>query len=337
MKRIVLAVAALSLAVATPSLAQELRMHTHVPPVSASHKNLSGWIADVATASGGKLKIQLFGSNQLGGKAEDVYGQVADGVVDIGWTLPSYLPGRFPRSTVFELPFMGDKPSVVAPALWEFYGKWLTQEFGNTHPLVLHIGGNFVLHMKAHEVKRLEDIKNLKIRTPSREVSDAIKGMGAVPVPIPGLGMTEAMMRGVIDGAMAPWSIALAIRQVDVATSHTEAAFSQPVLALIMNKDAYAKLPAESKAAIDKTTGAKLAMEFGKKWEADDLPGVAKAKQLGHPVNELDAAEAARWAKAAQPVIDTWVKEMTQKGHPGQALIADARATIARYKAQAAR
>ena len=333
MKRMGLA-AVIALALPATAMGQELRMHTHVPPVSASYKNLAAWTKDAEAASGGKLKIQLFGSNQLGGKAEDVYGQVADGVVDIGWTLPSYLPGRFPRSAVFELPFMGDKPSVVSPALWEFYEKWLKQEFGQTHPLELHVGGSFVLHMKAKEVKRLEDIKDLKIRTPSREMSDAIKGMGAVPVPIPGLGMTEAMMRGVIDGALAPWSIALAIRQIDVATSHTEAAFSQPVLGMFMNKEAYAKLPADAKKAIDSTTGAKLAAAFGKKWEDDDMPGLNKANSLGHQVNILSDTEVARWAKAAEPVIDAWIKEMTEKGHPGKELVADARAMIAKYKKQ---
>jgi TRAP-type C4-dicarboxylate transport system substrate-binding protein len=159
--------------------------------------------------------------------------------------------------------------------------------------------------------------------------------MGGVPVPIPGLGMTEAMMRGVIDGALAPWAIALAIRQIDVAASHTEIAFNQPVLAMVMNKDSYAKLPAAAKAVIDKTTGMPLAVEFGKRWQADDEPGLAKAKELNHPVITLSDAQTQTWAKAAQPVIDNWVKEMTEKGQPGQALVDDARAVVAKYKAQA--
>jgi len=330
-------IALLLAAAPRPAPAQEvnLRMHTHVPPVASSFKNLTWWIEQVAKESAGKVKIQLFGSNQLGGKAEDVYGQAADGVVDIGWTLPGYRAGRFPRASVFELPFMGDKPSIVAPAVWEFYGKWLTQEFGDTHPLVLHVAGNMVLHMKAKEVRSVDDIKNMKIRTPSREVSDAIKLMGGVPVPIPGLGMTEAMMRGVIDGALAPWAIALAIRQIDVATSHTEIAFNQPMLAMIMNKDSYAKLPADAKAAIDKTTGMPLAVEFGKRWQADDEPGLAKAKSLNHPVIALNAAETQIWAKTAEPVIENWIKEMTEKGQPGKALVDDASAMVAKYRGMA--
>jgi TRAP-type C4-dicarboxylate transport system substrate-binding protein len=165
-------------------------------------------------------------------------------------------------------------------------------------------------------------------------MSEALTSMGAVPVPIPGLGMTEAMMRGVIGGAMAPWSIALAIRQIDVATSHTEAPFSQPVLGMFMNKQAYAKLSGDAKKAIDSTTGAKLSAEFGKKWGDDDLPGRNKAKSLGHPIIELSDAEQARWAKAAQPAIDTWIKELTEKGQPGKELVADAKAMIAKYKKQ---
>jgi len=107
-----------------------------------------------------------------------------------------------------------------------------------------------------------------------------------------------------------------------------------PVLGMFMNKNAYAKLAAESKAAIDGTTGTKLVVSFGKKWEEDDIPGLGKAKQLGHPVNVLSADESARWARASQPVIENWIKEMTEKGHPGKELVADAKAMIAKYKKQ---
>ena len=73
-------------------------------------------------------------------------------------------------------------------------------------------------------MKRLEDIKGLKIRTPSREMSgEALKEMGAVPMPIPGLGMTEAddaRRDRRRDGAVV--DRAGHQRQVDVATSHTE-------------------------------------------------------------------------------------------------------------------
>jgi len=54
-----------------PALAQtvNLRMHTFVPPVSGSFKSLTWWVEKVEKDSGGKLKITLYGSMQLGGNA----------------------------------------------------------------------------------------------------------------------------------------------------------------------------------------------------------------------------------------------------------------------------
>ena len=128
-----------------------LRMHTHVPPVAASYKNLGPpGPGRREAASGGKLKIQLFGANQLGGKAADVYGQVADGVVDIGWTLPATCPVNSRRSTVFELPFIGDKADLrLAGGLGILPASRLKEKSSATRTRwCCTSGGSFVLHMK---------------------------------------------------------------------------------------------------------------------------------------------------------------------------------------------
>jgi TRAP-type transport system periplasmic protein len=321
---------------AQPASAQAvtLRLHTHVPPVSSSFKNLKAWAVEVTKASGGNIKITAFGSNQLGGKAADIYDQVSQGVVDIGWTLPGYLPGRFPRVSVFELPFVSGAPSYAAPALMEFYGKWLTKEFGDTHVLVLHIGGPFVLHSKSKPIRTLDDLKGLKVRTSSRLTSDIVKALGGTPVAIPGINIAEEMIRGVIDAALVPWNISLAIHLVDEAKAHTEANLTHPVLALMMNKASYAKLSAANKAAIDKESGIAMAKVFGVKWQHDDLPGQAKAKKLKHTIVEIAGAEEARWKKATESVVENWIKTRDAAGDPGRELVNDAKALVAKYKAE---
>ncbi len=324
---------------AAPARAAEpvhLRLHTHVPPVSSSFKNLKWWAGQVEKASHGTVKITAFGSNQLGGKAADIYDQVAQGLVDIGWTIPGYLPGRFPRAAVFELPFMGGKPSYVAPAMMEFYGKWLTHEFADTHVLVLHAAGATVLHSEDKPIKTLADMKGLKVRTSSRIISDAISALGATPVAIPGIHLAEEMMHGVIDAAAVPWNISLAIRLIDTAKYHTEASLNESSLLLTMNKQSYAKLPAEAKAAIDSESGMKMAKIFGEKWTEDDLPGIARAKKLGHPIYKIRGAEEERWRTATEPVIAQWIKARDAAGDPGQKLVDDARALVAKYKKEIA-
>ena len=145
-----------------------LRFHTHVPPVARSFKNLQWLMQKMEKESGGKLKIQMFGSMQLGGKAPDIYDQVKNGVVDMGFTLPGYKAGLFPLVTVFELPFIGEKADAVSPAIDEFIRKWGKKEFGDVYLIAGHSGGESVIHTKPRPVKTLADFKGLKLRTPSR-------------------------------------------------------------------------------------------------------------------------------------------------------------------------
>jgi TRAP-type C4-dicarboxylate transport system substrate-binding protein len=330
------ALAATAFALTSPASAQSvtLRMHTHVPPVARSFKNLDWWRQKVEKDSAGSLKIQLYGSMQLGGKAPDIYDQVKAGVVDIGWTLPGYKQGLFPCTNVFELPFIGDKADVVAPAVDAYIRKRCMKEWDAVHFIVAHTGGESVIHTKVRPIRKLEDFKGLKMRTPSRVSSQALEALGSTPVPIPGLKMTEALMRNVVDGAVAPWSISLAIRTIDAAQYHTESTLHEPVLIMIMNKASYAKLSAAAKKAIDMNSGEAVAKEFGRRWVEDDKPARAKALKLKHEVIELPKAEVARWRKAVQGVYDNWIKEMTANGHPGKELVADAEELIAKYAAE---
>ena len=91
-----------------------LRLHTLIPPPANPYKTfLQPWADRIAKASGGRLKVQLYPSMQLGGKPPQLVDQVKDGVVDIVWTLPGYTAGRFPKLEVFELPFVHTDPSLA--------------------------------------------------------------------------------------------------------------------------------------------------------------------------------------------------------------------------------
>mgnify|MGYP001282599566 CR=1 FL=1 len=312
-----------------------LRMHTFVPPVSSSYKSLAIWVERVEKASNGQLKIQLFGAMQLGGKAPDLYDQVKNGVVDLAWSLPGYKAGLFSAISVFELPFMAGRAPLVSPAVDDYARTVGAKEWSDIHPIVFHYAGASVLHLKDKRVTKMEDFQGLKIRTPSRESTGALKAMGATPVPVPGVAtMAEIMIHGVVNGVVTPWGIARAIKVVDTATFHAEMNMHGPTLALMMNKNSYAKLSPAQKKAIDDNSGPKVSEWLGERWEHDDKPGLERAKELKHEVVEISDSEQARMRKASQPVYDDWIKEMNAKGYDGAKLVAEAERLIAKHKAE---
>src|SRR5437867_7352816 len=92
-----------------PAASQEvtLRLHSFLPPVANPMKHfLIPWAEQIEKDSKGRIKIQVFPSMQLGGKAEQLLTQVRDGVVDVAWALPGFTPGVMPKLEIFELPFL---------------------------------------------------------------------------------------------------------------------------------------------------------------------------------------------------------------------------------------
>ena len=62
------------------------------------------WAAQIEKETGGKVKVTLYPSMQLGGKPPELFRQTADGVVDFCFTLPGYTSPAFPRTGIIELP-----------------------------------------------------------------------------------------------------------------------------------------------------------------------------------------------------------------------------------------
>lgn len=331
----------LSAAVATAAMvsapqvsAQEasLRLHTFVPAVARSFKNLDWWAKKVEKESNNRIQIKLFPSRQLGGKPSELYDQARKGFVDIIYSLPGYTPGRFPRLEVVELPFVsGHSPRIMAPAIWSMYDKWFSKDFPDTHPIVLHAPGPFGLF--SHKpINGLDDLKGLKIRVSGRTLGQAFKTIGATPVGIPGIKMAEAFQRNVIDAVYTAWTISLPTKIVRVAKHYAMPGLSSGVLMVVMNKDSYNKLPADLKKVIDNNSGAVLAKEYGERWHNDDTPALNVAKKSGKPMYVFSDGDKQRWAAASEKVVKGWIADMKKKGIDGAALLADMKAAVKKFQ-----
>ena len=116
-------VAALAALAAVPAQAQTvtLRLHQMLPAqATIPARAIVPWAQKVEAESGGKIKVQIFNAMQLGGAPPQLFDQAKDGVVDITWTVLGYTPGRFPKTEVFELPFMSSSGESSSKALQEY-------------------------------------------------------------------------------------------------------------------------------------------------------------------------------------------------------------------------
>jgi len=335
--------AALALAAAgAPAHAQEftLRVAHFLPTGSTTHaKFIVPWCERIQAQSQGRLRCQIFPAMQLGGAPQQLFDQARDGIADIVWTLPGYTAGRFPITEVFELPFMAPSAAAASQALWTFYERHALREFEAVKPLVLHVHDNGQLHLRERPIRTLADFRGLKIRAPTRQTSRLLARLGAAPVAMPVPALADALSRGVIDGAVVPWEVVPSIKVHEVVRYHSETDPALPALytaifLFAMNRKTYESLPPDLRSVIDANSGLALARELGRLWDGSAPAARRLAVERGNRINVVPAEEIARWERAAGVLHAEWVKDMNRRGLDGEALLAEARALIARFAEQ---
>lgn len=323
---------------ASPAAAQQsvtLRFHQMLPAHAAiPAKAIAPWIRKVEAESGGRLKIQQFNAMQLGGAPPQLFDQARNGVVDLTWTVLGYTPGRFPRTEVFELPFMTGSAESSSKALWEYVQLHAQEEFKDVKLIALHTHGPGLFHTKT-PVTGLESLQGMKVRGGSRIISNMLTKLGATPVGMPVPAVTESLSKGVIQGTTIPWEVVPSLKVHELVRNHTTFAgktglYTQ-TFAVSMNKASYDKLPADLQKIIDSNSGLLASAFFGKAMDEGDVEGRVAAEKAGNTIVALDVAETQRWRRTASTVADDWLKEVKSKGIDGDRLLSDAKSLIAKH------
>jgi TRAP-type C4-dicarboxylate transport system substrate-binding protein len=324
---------------ATRANAQEvtLKMHHFLPPVAVGHARfLKPWADKVAAESNGRIKIDIFPSMQLGGTPPQLFDQARDGVADLVWTLPGYTPGRFTGLEAFELPFVANKRALVnSLALTEYAQQNLAAELKDVHPICLWTHDHGLIHANK-QIKTMEDLKGLKLRFPTRLAGEALKALGANAIGMPVPQVPESLAQRVIDGAVIPWEVVPSVKVQELVKFHTEIpgspTFYVATFILAMNKAKYEALAPDLKAIIDRNSGAAAAGMAGKVWDEQAITVSEMVRKRGNTITVIDEAEAARWRKTTEPVIEAWIKSTKDKGLDGEKLLASARAALAKHE-----
>lgn len=312
-----------------------LKLHHSFSAVSAVHeKFLAPWARKVEADSGGRIRIDLFPSMQLGGAPAHLFDQARDGVADIVWAVPGATPGRFPKSEAFELPFvLSHRALVNSKALEDFAAANLQDEFREFHPLCFSCRDHGVLHT-ARTIKSIGDLKGLRLHVPNRLAAESVRALGAQGVSVPTPQVPMAISARAIDGCLDPWDAVPGLRLNDSLKNHTdfaEQALSSATFVLAMNRQAYDRLPRDLKTVIDNNAGQPVASMAGAMWDLEAKAVAGAARDRGEPVVVISGEGMAPWRKATEPVIAAWHKQMKERKLDGDKLLADVHVLLAKY------
>ncbi len=314
-----------------------LKLHHLLGPKAPAHTEmLEPWAQRIEQRSNGRIKIDIYPAMSLGGKPPELIRQVRDGVVDIVWTVNGYTAGLFPRTEVFELPFVHTNSAVATNlAMHDLFDQYLASEYKGIKVMALHVHAGQAIHMVDTPVRTVDDLVGKKMRIPTRTGAWILEALGANPVGMPVPALPQALSKGVVDGALIPFEIVAPLKIQELTKYQSEGVdsvrFGTTTFQISMNIDRWNSLPRDLQQVFEAESGRDWWRQIGEIWTNSEVGGLKVLAAAGNEHILIGEAELARFRAKLEPVVDRWIKEVGEQGIDGKALVAAARAAIAKH------
>jgi TRAP-type C4-dicarboxylate transport system substrate-binding protein len=278
--------------------------------------NIEAWGKEIEKQTNGRVKFTFFHQGGLA-PADQIYDAVVKGIADVGLSCFTYTRGKFPLTSVIDLP-LGLQDGVTATRMANaYYKKFMPKELDEVKMLYVHGHGPGLVHMTKKPVNNLEDLKGMKIRSTGL-ASKIVLALGAAPVGTTMPETYDALRTGVAEGATAPiqalkgfrWGEVIKYTILNYGSSYSTGFF------IVMNKSKWNALPADIKKIFEKVSE-EYAEKTGALWDSTDKDGVKFITDKGVKMIALSKEEDARWALAVKPLLSAYVEEMKTKNLPG--------------------
>ncbi|MEJ2095960.1 MAG: TRAP transporter substrate-binding protein [Deltaproteobacteria bacterium] len=290
-----------------------LKVATYFPPPTFQSKVLEEFCRELEKRTDGAVKVDFFSGGSLLA-APAMFDGIINGITDIGYSHVYYTAGRMPVTEAAGLPIGYPSAWVASQVLNDFYREFKPKEFDKVRVLWMNTSPNSAIATTKTPIRKLEDLKGLTIRAPG-QAGEIIKALGGTPAPTPMMETYDALAKGVIDGEASNFETLFAFKFAEVVKYSTSVwQINNPFpFYLAMNKKAYAKLPEDIKAIFDTLVG-EYKERYIMTWNAIDFIGKAFGESKGVEFIELPPEELPKWQAAVKPVIEDYVKRMTDKG-----------------------
>jgi len=296
-----------------------LKFAHFMPPKHIQHqKSFVPFCKKVEELTGGNVKIKIYPARQLAGPKQ-LPDAAKTGITDIAFVIPAYTTGRFPRSSVMDLPFLFDSGVNATKAYYDLYDKYLSGDYKDYKVLWLYATGPGQLMSATKPMHKMEDLKGLKMRTPSAYMTKALKILNVNPVgmPIPKLAMS--LQKKVIDGMVTPFSAVKDFSLFDLVSHISVANMYVTAMAVVMNKEKFNSLPDDAKKAIDQASGKQWGLHAAKVYDDHDTNTVKEINKRGKiKIYTLSPSEKAKFKKELAVMGPNWVGEWSKKGIPAK-------------------
>jgi len=336
-KKLLMTIAALAAGAftATAVHAQNVtwRLSNWLPPNHPiSTQILQPWADAVAAATQGRVKIQLLPAL---GRPPAHFDLVRDGVADVALSVQAYTADRFPTAYGMTFPGYADDAETASVAYWRTHQAYFKKldEFKGVHLAGLYTHGPAHFFTRAAKpVARLSDLRGMRLRASGGIVQDISERLGVVPQFAPASEAYELLSRGVVDGVMFNSDSVESFRLLSL-LKHAyviPGGLYRDTHYLIINQNAYNKLSAADRAAVDSVSGETYARMAGQAWDRVDAHAWEEMRKANYTVVTASPTDLVRLRAEGDALRDGWLARVKALGIDGQAALDMFKAEIAK-------
>lgn len=263
-----------------------------------------GFGKEVEAKSNGRIKVDFYPSNTLGGERE-LMEMVQQGLADVNMSSNSVYSLFDPNWAILDIPYL-------FPTREEMYGfldspasQKLKDGMLAKGVRILAIGENTVRQVsnKKHEVVTVDDLKGLKIRvTETPAMVDWLKSVGADPTVLPLPELYTALQQSVVDGQDNGMSNGYLVKFHEVQKYWTDTNHQINVMPIGISEKTWQKLPPDLQAVVAEAAvnAGKAGRQASIDFEKAVIPTLEAA---GIKVTLLTDDQRTTFIKSAEPIV----------------------------------
>ena len=307
---------AMLLALAGPVAAETytIKVSLHIPPKEAvpSYAAMLYFKNMVESQSKGRLKVQIFPSNQLGSERESLEG-LKMGTHQMDLTSSGAVPVFFPEIQCLAMPYLFSSRAVA----WKVFDGWFGQELAEamvkkTGMRILGYCENGVRHFVTtkKKIETAADLKGLKIRTMENPAHmTLVKALGASPTPIAWGELYTAVQQGVVDGYELPTPLIEFVKLYQVSKFVVLDGHIYDPAFIWINERFYQSLPDDLKFIVKSVAEEANVIERAKQAYWTEVQAANNLKEQGMTLTSPSPEARAEFRKITQPAVAEFIKE----------------------------
>lgn len=278
---------------------------------------LPAWIEEVERVTDGRVKGNIPPKSVA--PPPEQLAAVEKGITDVAVIFNGLIQNRVSGPLVAMQPFSGNRSAEkMSKALWATNQQYFPDEFDTVKLLSQFVISPTQPYSQTETpINSVDDLASRKMWILPGPLSAIAKNLGSGVVSTPAVKANEIISRGVVDGHLGldPQAVQ-AFQLIPYTRSMTR--FAQPIystsFSVFINKDTWASISEEDRAAIMSVSADVLGALFGARWDKAAESAEAAFVEAGMDIIDADPAFESALREASVFVTEEWIKTATEAG-----------------------